>query len=212
MSKINDIVDLSKKVEQCIGFGSINGKAFINDDFTVDVEGDVDFHFVKMKSLPFNFRSVTRNFNIAFCGLTSLKGCPEEIGGDFVCCGNRMRNLKDGPKIVDGNFDISNCSQIRNLKNSPVTVGGDYLCMNCKNLESLEGITHCIQRLDVSHCINLHELKYIDHDIHCLKLIDLDDISFIDPKLHPDHVIFKCAQKSADYIKQCFLDSILQDF
>ena len=44
MSKINDIVDLSKKVEQCIGFGSINGKVFINDDFTIDVEGDVDFH------------------------------------------------------------------------------------------------------------------------------------------------------------------------
>ena len=39
--------------------------------------------------------------------LTSLEGCPKEIGGDFVCVHNKFTSLKGCPDRVNGDFKCS---------------------------------------------------------------------------------------------------------
>lgn len=56
-------------------------------------------------SLPFKFRKVTGDFDFSLCQtLTSLDGCPEEVGGLFACSGNQLLSLKDAPKKVGLRF------------------------------------------------------------------------------------------------------------
>ena len=39
--------------------------------------------------------------------LTSLKGAPSSVGGDFYCNDNKLTSLEGAPKSVGGNFDCS---------------------------------------------------------------------------------------------------------
>jgi len=48
--------------------------------------------------------------------LTSLKGCPQTIGGDFACSYNKLTSLKGAPRKVDGNFNyVSNPEFLQNV-------------------------------------------------------------------------------------------------
>ena len=57
----------------------------INSDGSIDVNGDVDLYDRELVSIPFNFRNVTGHFHISHNKLTSLKGCPRDVGGYFEC-------------------------------------------------------------------------------------------------------------------------------
>ncbi len=90
--------------------------------------------------------------------LTSLRGCPKEVKGDFFCDQNKLTSLEFCPEKVKGYFDCSHnkltslkgapkqagskfyCSdnKLTTLKGSPEIVGGDFDCSHNK-LTSLEG-------------------------------------------------------------------------
>ena len=57
--------------------------------------------------------------------LTSLKGAPQKVGGDFICDDNKLTSLEGAPQKVDGNFTCSN-NQLTSLKGAPKEVGGDF--------------------------------------------------------------------------------------
>ena len=89
--------------------------------------------------------------------LTSLKGCPTIINGDFLCYGNKLKSLENRPQEVFGNFNVEYnklttlegrpqnvekdfiCSDnnLKSLKGSPIIINGDFYCKNNK-LETLE--------------------------------------------------------------------------
>ena len=85
----------------------------INDDLTVDVDGDVALaRGLKKGKIPVKFRKVTGDFYCEESGLKSLKGCPDYLGGrkmfagmtggNFDCSRNNLTNLDYFPKILMG--------------------------------------------------------------------------------------------------------------
>ena len=69
--------------------------------------------------------------------LTSLRGCPKEVKGDFFCSQNKLTSLEGGPQKVGGYFDCSN-NKLTSLKGAPKQVGGGFYCSNNK-LTTLDG-------------------------------------------------------------------------
>ena len=60
----------------------------INEDLSVDVIGDVFINELKLNEIPIQFGKVSGSFDCSYNFLTTLKGCPISVGGDF----NRHRN------------------------------------------------------------------------------------------------------------------------
>lgn len=118
----------------------------INDDLSIDVDGDVDISRCELEKLPLTFRNVTGSFNCSENFLTSLKGSPKRCG-KFYCYDNELESLKGGPKYVK---EIMNCSQnnLTDLKYSPIEVF-DFIS-NYNNLTSLIGCPKVVNDFDVS--------------------------------------------------------------
>jgi hypothetical protein len=76
----------------------------INDDGTIDVDGDVNFHHNELTELPIRFNKVTGYFDCGYNRLTTLKGSPKWVGGDFDCYNNQLTSLEFSPEYVGGDF------------------------------------------------------------------------------------------------------------
>lgn len=83
----------------------------INDDGSIDVDGNVKFSADYLKELPLRFNRVTGNFDCSKLNLVSLRGAPIEVGGDFDCSFNKLTSLKFAPSKVNGTFIIDNTLQ-----------------------------------------------------------------------------------------------------
>ena len=123
--------ELIRKLEE---FGIKNYT--INNDGTIDVDGDVNLSRYNLIKIPFKFGRVTGRFYCLDNQLTSLEGCPEEVGGYFACSKNNLKNLIGGPQEV----------------------GGDYICIN-NVLESLEG---CAGDIGGNFHYNNNQLEMLD--------------------------------------------------
>ena len=101
----------------------------INDDYTIniytfDYKGDGDFpDFIQFNRCEVDFICNDRN-------MTSLRGCPSEVGGNFNCRHNRLKTLDGGPKRVDEDYECSN-NELTSLRGCPSEVGGNFNC--CHN-------------------------------------------------------------------------------
>ena len=99
----------------------------INDDGSIDVNGDVNLSWYKLTELPLSFNKVTGDFYCSHNVLTSLKGSPKWVGGYFDCSWNRLTSLKGGPRWVGGYFYCSH-NQLTSLEFSPDYVGDNFWC------------------------------------------------------------------------------------
>jgi hypothetical protein len=100
----------------------------IRPDGSIDVDGDVRLEDKGLTELPLRFNYVMYNFVCEgnkltsligcpkevgygfFCNyneLTSLEGCPSKVGGDFLCFGNKLTTLNDLPTKIGNRFDCS---------------------------------------------------------------------------------------------------------
>jgi hypothetical protein len=77
----------------------------VNDDGSIDVNGDVNLSGFYLTELPLTFNKVSGYFNCGMNKLTSLKGSPRWIGGYFDCRYNRLTSLEFSPDYVGGWFD-----------------------------------------------------------------------------------------------------------
>ena len=66
----------------------------INNDESIDVNGDVYLINMSLDKLPLKFNRVTGNFYCRDNQLTSLEGAPKEVGGDFYCHNNQLTSLE----------------------------------------------------------------------------------------------------------------------
>jgi hypothetical protein len=89
----------------------------INDDFSVDVRGDVELSFKGFTRLPLKFGNQ----------LTSLIGGPSEVGWDFICFSNRLTDLEGCPSSVGGSFDCC-YNELTSLEGCPDNVGDEFYC------------------------------------------------------------------------------------
>ena len=74
----------------CKQYGIINYT--VNDDGSIDVNGDVNLSWYKLTELPLSFNKVTGDFYCSHNVLTSLKGSPKWVGGYFSCEDNNLTN------------------------------------------------------------------------------------------------------------------------
>ena len=76
----------------------------INEDGSIDVNGDVYLENRRLTKLPLKFRNVTGYFDCSYNKLTSLEGSPISVGGGFYCYENKLTSLEGSPKSVGGYF------------------------------------------------------------------------------------------------------------
>jgi hypothetical protein len=110
----------------------------INEDGSIDVEGNVELASKRLEKIPLNFRHVSGSF---YCEsnreLSSLEGCPETVGGNFHCFYTNIKTLEGGPKTVGDYYGASN-NKLISLEGGPNEVGGAFLCYK-NELVSLVG-------------------------------------------------------------------------
>jgi len=83
----------------------VDGTYTINDDGSIDVNGDVNLNNKKLAKIPFKFRNVSGGFYCHRNRLTSLEGAPNTVGGNFCyCSNNHLTSLDGAPNFVGGNF------------------------------------------------------------------------------------------------------------
>lgn len=70
----------------------------INDDLSVDVNGDVDIVNKNLYDIPIQFGYIDGNFFCQNNELKSLKGCPKYIEDDFQFYHNNLYDLKYFPE------------------------------------------------------------------------------------------------------------------
>jgi hypothetical protein len=95
-------------------------------DGLYDVKGSVAL-IKRVDKLPFKFGTVSDDFYCGHNNLTSLEGCPKQVGGFFYCGHNNLISLKGSPNWVGGNFRLGN-NKLTSLKGSPNYIGGDFDC------------------------------------------------------------------------------------
>ena len=100
----------------------------INDDFTIDVNGNVFLSRRNLKEFPeyIQFRVVGGRFDCRNNNLTSLRGCPREVEG-FYCNVNELTSLEGAPERVGGNF-YCDYNKLTTLKGAPKEIGGEFKC------------------------------------------------------------------------------------
>ena len=108
----------------------------INNDGTIDVDGYVTLYNRGLTKIPFEFGVVTGYFDCSFNQLTSLEGCPKEVGGYFDCYKNNFRDLIGGPQEVGGNYVCYN-NQLESLEGCAGDIGGHLYCQG-NRLEMLD--------------------------------------------------------------------------
>ena len=111
----------------------------INDDFTVDVNGEVDLYRKNLTEFPdyIQFGVVDGYFNCTNNKLTSLEGAPREVKGDFNCTNNELTTLEGAPEKTGGDFYCYN-NRLTSLKGAPREVKGGFNC-DINKLTTLEG-------------------------------------------------------------------------
>jgi hypothetical protein len=109
----------------------------INDDLSIDVDGDVYLTSRNLEYLPLRFNYVSSGFDCNGNRLVSLKGCPQTVDSHFYCYDNELKTLEGSPLTVGGDFSCSD-NELVSLEGSPLTVGGDFRCPY-NELKTLEG-------------------------------------------------------------------------
>ena len=142
----------------------------INQDGSIDVEGNVSLSEKNLDKLLLMFKNVGGDFDCSDNQLTTLKGSPESVGGDFYCSDNQLTTLEGSPKSVGGGFYCSN-NKLTSLEGSPKSVGGNFNCSN-NQLTSLEGSPESVGGGFYCHNNPIALIYYLFHDEYNYSLID----------------------------------------
>ena len=109
------------------------GTYTINEDGSIDVEGDVNLGNKDLTKIPFKFRNVSGDFHCYNSQLTSLEGSPDIVGGIFDCGYNNLTSLEYAPNFVG---DVFRCdyNELVSLDGAPNFVGDVFWCCFNPNL------------------------------------------------------------------------------
>lgn len=142
---IEDIVSKSTK--------GPDGGLIVNGDISLSYEDIGSF-----ENLGLKISSINGSVSLERCSLTTLKGSPQHVSGNFNVSNNKIQSLEGCPQFIGETFDISGnelqslsgCPQKLNgfdcgenkfttLEGGPQIVAGNYLCMNSM-ITTLRGI------------------------------------------------------------------------
>jgi len=139
---------------------NIANNSTINEDGTVDVNGDVIL-LRTSEQIPVQFRNVRGDFSCSGAQITSLKGSPMHVSNAFICSRTKITSLEHAPNYVGTAFSCSD-TEITSLQHSPRHVGGDFWCKSTK-ITSFQyapkyiGGSFFSRRASVSSLHNIHK-------------------------------------------------------
>jgi hypothetical protein len=108
-----------------------NGLVNVNGDVNLSGGKLTKLYEKKLTKLPVQFGSVTGSFNCYNNNLTTLKGSPHTVHGDFYCGMNdKLTSLVGSPREVGGNFICSFSHRLTSLKGAPDLIEGIFKCDN----------------------------------------------------------------------------------
>jgi len=146
-------------IQVCNRYGI--GNYTINDDLSIDVDGDVNLAYKNLEHLPLRFNYVSGGF---FCReniLVSLEGSPLTVGGNFGCGYNELKTLEGSPQTVNGDFNCYN-NELETLEGGPQTVNGYFSCYRNK-LKDLEHFPEVNGIIDIEeNTVNLLVYTFIE--------------------------------------------------
>jgi hypothetical protein len=135
----------------------------INDDGTVDVDGDVNLTYEGLTEIPVKFGVVKGDFNVSSNNLLSLKNCPQVVTGQFACANNsQLTSLKWGPKSATDYFCYA--CDLKSLEGAPNKVSGIFNCSYNANLTSLKGGPRSVKNFRCNDC-NLTSLEGAPNEV-----------------------------------------------
>jgi hypothetical protein len=126
-----------------------------NDDL-IDVNGDVKICNKELTRLPLKFGNVYGDF-LCHSKLTSLRGSPTYVAGDFNCYGNQLTSLKHGPAQVGGDYTCPE-NVLTSLKGSPTIINGNFNCF----LNQLKSLSHGPIKVNGSYYAYHNELVTLE--------------------------------------------------
>ena len=129
----------------------------INDDGSIDVNGNVNLWDKRLTELPLTFNKVTGYFDCSWNRLTSLKGGPRWVGGYFTCNRNKLTSLEFSPEYVGGTFYCGVNKNLTSLIGSPKIVGGEFNCNSC-DIKDPKG---CPEKIGHLFCCSGNILEYV---------------------------------------------------
>lgn len=158
----------------------------INEDLTVDVDGDViisngcmqimncvDIKCDLVDHLPFKFGNIAGNFVLTNAPtISTLEGCPISVTGYF-----KIRELplietiKHMPTKIGGVCFISHCKRLSDLFGMPEALPGGLRLKNLPALKSLSGCCKSVKSIEITRC----SLPTLEH----MPSIIVDDLLMI---------------------------------
>jgi hypothetical protein len=94
----------------------------INNDLSIDVDGNVIIGYTLLEYLPLRFNHVSGYFDCSGNRLKSLEGCPQTLDSGFYCTNNNLESLKDCTQTINGDFMCSN-NKLTDLEYFPEVEG-----------------------------------------------------------------------------------------
>ena len=101
----------------------------INDDCTIDVDGNVFLCEYGLVEFPpfIQFGTVNGCFSCRYSKLLTLRGCPRIVKKSFNCSHNKLEDLKGAPSEVGGSF-YCYYNNLTTLEGAPKKVEEDFNC------------------------------------------------------------------------------------
>ena len=163
----------------CQKYG-IDADYTINEDGSIDVDGDVWLNNFNLTKLPLKFGNVSGRFDCSDNQLTTLEGSPERVGENFDCSNNKLTTLYGGPQNV-GAFNCGQ-NQLTTLEGSPQIIDAFFHCKNNQITdfrgfpEFFEGIFYCEENpIEEIYLLFLEE-DQIFVDSRCIRWINEFDV------------------------------------
>ena len=132
------------------------------------INKDLVIHCPEITSLKGCPESIGGSFDCSKSpNIASFEYCPKHIGGDFDCRGNKVAQYLTGvPKVIYGIFNCSRMPRLITLEGGPDKVEGDFKCFRCKLLKNLKGSPKVVEGYySCSNCENLVTLSGAPHRI-----------------------------------------------
>ena len=95
------------------------------------------------------FKKVEGFFNCSNNKLKSLKEGPKIVNGNYYCNDNKLTSLEGCPSIINGEFNCSN-NELNSLKKGPEIVKCSFYC-NDNKLKMLRGLPDVKGKIDLSN-------------------------------------------------------------
>jgi len=109
---------------------------YINDDLTVDVDGDLHISSLAQCGPDIKFGTINGNFDCSRLGLKSLRNCPKVVKGDYKISHNRLTSLEGIAEYIGGDLWIQN-NYLNELNFYNSNIIGEIYCWGNKNIEDI---------------------------------------------------------------------------